>query len=503
MDTIIRKYTINTYIKAINNGEIRIPTFQRKYRWNEKQVVDLLDSIYSGFPINSFILWKSNETIDFINNFGDYTFKKDNNSKFSLILDGQQRSLSLFGLFNGITVEKFDFKNFYINVRSLSNIESKDNIFRYSRLKNKFDFSVYELLTQDDSNLLEENHFKSLDLSEIEVSNIIIKLMNIKKIIKDYQLNVTETFGEDLLEAPIIFEKINKSGTKLTTEDIIFSKLYFNHTQIDFNFSEYLEHIENKIQKFWGLKNTTLKRRDVINIITTSLTREKSAKSLEIINIDILLDNYKNISRGVSFANKFLKDIMCIESFMDIPRIKLIYTCLIIFYINNDCKEPSIKQIDDLTKQIVYFILVKDNVSIISFPEVTLYQNMYKIAKNKLNFTYIDFGLNNIFEPIVKMKSKNTRKTDIKKTFIIMLNYNNHYYIDTNYSTVLHTNLNRDVINYYKFRKNPFKIDDLLIDDEFLNHNFIVGIDKKEIMENSETYKKQRLTNLFYTFFEI
>ena len=44
--------------RRIQSGDIRIPAFQRDFVWNEAQILELLESVYRGFPIGSALLWK-------------------------------------------------------------------------------------------------------------------------------------------------------------------------------------------------------------------------------------------------------------------------------------------------------------------------------------------------------------------------------------------------------------------------------------------------------------
>ncbi|MFQ5714115.1 MAG: DUF262 domain-containing protein [Candidatus Scalinduaceae bacterium] len=44
-------------VGAIRKGEWKIPRFQREFVWEKKKVIELLDSMYKGFPIGSFFLW--------------------------------------------------------------------------------------------------------------------------------------------------------------------------------------------------------------------------------------------------------------------------------------------------------------------------------------------------------------------------------------------------------------------------------------------------------------
>ena len=52
-----------TLFRRIQNGEIRIPAFQRGFVWKEAQVVELLESVYRGFPIGSLLFWNVKERL--------------------------------------------------------------------------------------------------------------------------------------------------------------------------------------------------------------------------------------------------------------------------------------------------------------------------------------------------------------------------------------------------------------------------------------------------------
>src|SRR5467141_61449 len=45
------KYNFPTLMNDIENGRVRLPPFQREFVWSPTKVIDLMDSIYKGFPI--------------------------------------------------------------------------------------------------------------------------------------------------------------------------------------------------------------------------------------------------------------------------------------------------------------------------------------------------------------------------------------------------------------------------------------------------------------------
>ena len=46
-------YTIEDLLRYVQSGRVRIPNFQRVFRWQATDVARLLESIYLGYPIGS------------------------------------------------------------------------------------------------------------------------------------------------------------------------------------------------------------------------------------------------------------------------------------------------------------------------------------------------------------------------------------------------------------------------------------------------------------------
>jgi len=81
----------------IEKGLIKIPQFQRDFVWSKEKSAKLLDSIVRGFPIGTFILWKTKESLRTVRNLGDAPLPETPAGDFiQYVLDGQQRLASLF-----------------------------------------------------------------------------------------------------------------------------------------------------------------------------------------------------------------------------------------------------------------------------------------------------------------------------------------------------------------------------------------------------------------------
>lgn len=82
------------------NGKLRLPGFQREFKWNAKDVRELFDSIARGYPIGTLLFWESEDSQTELS-FGPVRIQAQRNTQAWLILDGQQRLTSLIGVLLG------------------------------------------------------------------------------------------------------------------------------------------------------------------------------------------------------------------------------------------------------------------------------------------------------------------------------------------------------------------------------------------------------------------
>ena len=61
---IINNWTLPRIFQELENGNMRIPRFQRAYVWERTKIVSLLNSIYKQYPIGSFFLWDTDMRMD-------------------------------------------------------------------------------------------------------------------------------------------------------------------------------------------------------------------------------------------------------------------------------------------------------------------------------------------------------------------------------------------------------------------------------------------------------
>lgn len=120
--------TFTGLISDVEKGQIKIPQFQRAFVWDLKKSSKLLDSIIKGYPIGTFIFWKTNERLRSIRNLGNLNLPEANEGDFiDYVLDGQQRPKSLFATLKGLKIirddgKTDDYDEMYVNLEATGEV---------------------------------------------------------------------------------------------------------------------------------------------------------------------------------------------------------------------------------------------------------------------------------------------------------------------------------------------------------------------------------------------
>ncbi len=92
-----RTVKVAELLERARDGELRIPTFQRPFRWRRRQVLDLLDSVYRGYPIGELLFSRQSASAQTGLGFGPYRVDAPAVSEAWFVVDGQQRITALVG----------------------------------------------------------------------------------------------------------------------------------------------------------------------------------------------------------------------------------------------------------------------------------------------------------------------------------------------------------------------------------------------------------------------
>lgn len=94
-------------VHEVERGSIKIPQFQRDFVWERKACAKLLDSILRGYPIGTFIFWRTRERLRAVRNIGHLDLKPVPDGDYAeQVLDGQQRLTCLYAAARGAVVTR-------------------------------------------------------------------------------------------------------------------------------------------------------------------------------------------------------------------------------------------------------------------------------------------------------------------------------------------------------------------------------------------------------------
>ena len=211
---------IGVILDQIDLGSIVLPEFQRGYVWNRNQVRGLMQSLYRGYPVGSLLVWVT--PTHAVNTRGD---QEPTPGVANLLLDGQQRITSLYGLVRGEAPPFFEGNaSAFIDLRFHLGTETFSF---YQPLKMRDDplwIDVTELMKKGTGVVIKSFVTDPAYLDRIE--EFLTRLNRIDSI-QNTDLHIEEVTGEDKTTDVVvdIFNRVNSGGTKLSKGDLALAKI--------------------------------------------------------------------------------------------------------------------------------------------------------------------------------------------------------------------------------------------------------------------------------------
>lgn len=210
---------------AIDEGTLKIPQFQRDFVWDKTQTARLIDSILKGFPIGTFVLWRTSEELRHIKNIGNIALQQaPKGEPVSYILDGQQRITSLYAIRKGVIAnkddEEIDYKQICINLDS--DPDQEDVVVSIEPDPEHRYISLFDLLNQSLHHLL--SNYNQEELRKIDIYRTRLQGYNFSVInIDNYPIDI----------ACEVFTRINTGGQDLTLFEIMVAKTFDQSVNFD------------------------------------------------------------------------------------------------------------------------------------------------------------------------------------------------------------------------------------------------------------------------------
>ena len=214
---------ISTILDHIDNGHIALPEFQRGYVWGRRQVRDLFDSLYRDHPVGGLLVWATESKSARHRGEGQLAA-----GVVKLLLDGQQRITSLYGVTRGRPPAFFDgnaqaFEGLYFHVG-----EERFSFYQPRRMAgDPLWINVSGLMKRGTAGITDCITKLSAFPEYAAKMNAFMSRLLILLSIRDIELHIDEVTGSDKsLDVVVdIFNRVNSGGTKLSKGDLALAKI--------------------------------------------------------------------------------------------------------------------------------------------------------------------------------------------------------------------------------------------------------------------------------------
>ncbi|RUT71882.1 DUF262 domain-containing protein [Flavobacterium cupreum] len=397
------------YLEDFEHGLIRVPIFQRSYKWRIDQRIKLFDSIKNGYPIGSILFWRPYNINDIEESvledkiIGSYLMNEKDQS-FFYILDGFQRLSTIIGcLMNPekTNLERDDeewYRNFNI-VYNLENNQFESNtkrnletidinkipVYKLADSKEFFNFQR-KLFEQNLDNLTIERYLKNYELTARKIS--------------DYLIPSIDLIGGDISGAIEIFDRVNSQGAKMSEVEKLSAQTATNDFRLGILINDALDKIE-----FFNFYDKKKKREAFRELIYRCVQSSFGVLYLDNAKTNVITLSEKNnfeeiVSKTLANTERvvqFLKEHFYVIDLKYLPA-NLHYIFLVEFFNINGYPQQ------------------KDLIELKRWFWKTAYSNYFTIynpAKRKTTFEkFRQFALNNDNNPLYIDKELSALKTE-------------------------------------------------------------------------------------------
>lgn len=324
--------TYGALISDIEKGQIKIPQFQRNFVWHLQKSADLIDSIIKGYPIGTFIFWRTKERLRTIRDIGNVQLPEPKEGEFvDFVLDGQQRLTSLYASIKGIKIERENRKDDYSNI--FINLDTKED--------------DETIVFVDIDGLTEHTYIKLKDLLDGQITYFFEnfdekyyeKIEEYKTRIKTYNFPIVQVKEIPIDIATEIFTRINIGGKSLSLFEIMVAKTF--DIEKEFDLSDKFHSLIEKLEKN---NYETISDSTVLQTVSILLTKECTKKQILKLEKNEFIAIWDTAIDAIKRAIDYFRDFYRIPVSKLLPYNSLIIPFSYFFYYHKDDRPSSEQQ---------------------------------------------------------------------------------------------------------------------------------------------------------------
>jgi len=312
-------------LNSIESGHTKIPQFQREFVWSKQKSAKLLDSILKGYPIGTFIIWRTKDVLRVVRNLGGIELPQTPaGDSVEYILDGQQRLTSLFASVKGLKIKRDeridDFSQIFVDLEAGDDQEVV--IVDTSQRNPEALISVTELMNGGLEHLTSKfpSHLQSLDAYRQRLQSYPFSLVVIN-------------------EAPIevateIFTRLNVNGQALTIFEIMAAKTF--DADLHFDLAEEFGELQDDLRH---VDYDTVSPTVILQAASAILVGECSRRHILSLNKDEFIAMWPDLVSALKSGVEYFRNNYRIPVSRLLPYASILVPFTYFFYYNPD--KPS------------------------------------------------------------------------------------------------------------------------------------------------------------------
>ena len=332
----------------IDTGQIKLPMFQREFVWDKEQSSKLIDSILKGFPIGTFIFWRTKEELRSYKEVGNHKLPATPKGDYvQYILDGQQRITSLYAIRKGIRITKDgkeqDYKDIFINLDFEP--ENDEQIVVTEKQDGKKYVSVHDVLSKPLGTFYKTLSHEQADQVEAykgKLTNYDFSTITIK----DYPIDV----------ACEVFSRINTGGKVLTVFEIMVAKTYDEAKGFDLaeKYQVLRDGSDDEKECLTAAKFETIPESIIMQCVAAITLRAVRSRDILKIRRETFIANWEPMKTALFMAIDFIRSELRVPVSQLVPYPAAVVPLTYFFHTTGN-KKPTNEQVR-LLEQFFYWV---------------------------------------------------------------------------------------------------------------------------------------------------
>lgn len=322
--------SIRSLVEQVQQGQVRVPAFQRGFVWDADRIAYLMDSIYKGYPFGSAIIWQTKEQLRAERRLGPFELPEPAaDFPISYVLDGQQRITSIFGTFQTDLKpqEGETWPRIYFDLMGARNLQESQFLAledddvdpkRHFPIDTFFDTTAYRQAT------------RCLSDEEAELVD------SVQAIFKEAKIPTQDIVTDNRGKVAIVFERVNRLGVELDVLQLLSAWTWSEEFDLQTRFADLAE-----VLAPFGFGDVGDDSNLLLRCCAAVVARDASPNTLMNMSGVEVRDRFDEIENGIRGAIDFVRTHLRVEKLANLPYPSALVP-LCVFFAHKDGKSRTV-----------------------------------------------------------------------------------------------------------------------------------------------------------------